>query len=129
MAVGLDKTIEDFFAGKSVQLSLFQHIRAYIETLDEVRIKVSKTQISFAAKRQFAWVWLPMEWDKRRPPDCLVLSFALTSQIADPQVVQAVEPTPGRWMHHVIIQTASDLNDAVRGWLRQASESDAAQDR
>jgi hypothetical protein len=125
MATETDKTIEDFFAGKPVQLSLFQHIREYIETLGEVRIKISKTQISFAAKRQFAWVWLPMEWDKRRPPGCLVLSFALFRQVADQQVVQAVEPTPGRWMHHVIIQTASDLNDAVRGWLRQAWESEA----
>ncbi len=61
-----------------------------------------------------------MEWAKKRPPNSLVLSFALGKQLTAPQIVQAVEPYPGRWMHHVIIQDEPDLNEDVRGWLAEA---------
>ena len=54
MTAESEKTIEDFFAGKPIQLSLFEHIREYIATLGEVPVKISKTQIYFAAGRQFA---------------------------------------------------------------------------
>lgn len=120
MPTHVDWTIDRLFAGKPVQARLYQHVRACVETLGPVTIKVTKTQVAFASRRQFAWVWLPMEWDTHRPPNCIVLSFALGQQLTHPQIVQAVEPYPGRWMHHVIIQRESDLNDDVRHWLADA---------
>ena len=113
-------TIDKLFAGKPIQSRLYQYVRAFIETLGPVTIKVTKTQVAFANVRQFAWVWLPMEWAKNRPPNSVVLSFALGKHITHSQIVQAVEPYPGRWMHHVIIQNESDLNEDVRRWLGQA---------
>ncbi len=85
-----------------------------------MNVKVSKTQIAFVNRRQFAWVWLPLPWDKRRPSNSIVLSFALSKQIKDKQIVQAVQPYPGRWMHHIIIEKENDINDKVRKWLSQA---------
>ncbi len=70
-----DWTIEKLFAGKPIQLKLYRRIRAIIETLGPVAVKVTKTQVSFASGRQFAWVWLPMEWAKNRPPNSIVLSL------------------------------------------------------
>ncbi len=113
-------TIDRLFAGKPIQSRLYRHISAFIETLGPVVIKVTKTQVSFATGRQFAWVWLPMEWAKNRPPNCIVLSFALARHLTHPQIVQAVEPYPGRWMHHLIVQDESDLNEDVRRWLAEA---------
>ncbi len=113
-------TVDQLFAGKPIQFRLYRHIGSFVEALGPVAIRVTKTQVSFASGRQFAWVWLPIEWAKHRPPNSLVLSFALGKQLTHPQIVQAVEPYPGRWMHHIILQEESDLNEDVRGWLAEA---------
>jgi hypothetical protein len=34
--------------------------------------------------------------------------------------VEAVEPHPGHWTHHVVIEDETDLDGAVDGWLREA---------
>jgi hypothetical protein len=115
-------TIEEIFSDKPVQLKLYQHIRQLIESIGQAEIKVSKTQIAFKNHKQFAWVWLPLPWDKKRPPNSIVLSFSLGKRIENSQIVQVVEPYPGRWMHHVIIQNSSDLNKEVQQWLKEAYE-------
>ena len=103
-----NRAAEELFSGKVVQFELYLHISKYIESFDKVKIKVTKTQVSFASKRQFAWVWLPKEWDKRRPPNSIVLSFSMGRHVYNSQITQVVEPYPGRYMHHVIIQKKSD---------------------
>ncbi len=120
MSVKDDWTVDKLFSGKPVQARLYRHLQACIQALGPVAIKVTKTQVSFASGRQFAWVWLPMEWAKNRPPNSIVLSFALGEHLTHPQIVQAVESFPGRWMHHVIIQTESDVTPDIRRWLAQA---------
>ncbi len=122
MTIRDEATAEKLFIGKPVQFRLYRHVRDFITSIGQVGLDVRKTQISFGWKKKFAWVWLPMEWDTRRPPTSIVVSFALGEPIDDPRIVQVVEPRPGRWMHHVIIQTESDLNEDVKGWLRQAYE-------
>ncbi|MGE5141695.1 MAG: DUF5655 domain-containing protein, partial [Rudaea sp.] len=32
----------------------------------------------------------------------------------------AVEPRPGRWTHHLILEKESDFNPRVKTWLREA---------
>jgi hypothetical protein len=118
--MGDDRTAEKLFHGKPVQLRLYHHVREFIASLGPVTIDVLKTQVSFGRKRKFAWVWLPMDWDKRRPPTSIVVSFSLGERINDPRIAQVVELAPGRWMHHVIIEMESDLSEDVKGWLKQA---------
>ena len=113
-------TVERFFIEKPIQLELFLRINEFISSLGKVKIKATKSQILFAGKRQFAWIWMPMEWDKKRPPNSIVLSFSLGEHIKDSQIAQAVETYPGRWMHHVIIKTETDFNVTVKRWLKDA---------
>ncbi len=115
-----DTQIKTFFAGKPTQQAMFQLIHKALGSLGNVTIKVTKSQIAFMRERQFAWVWYPMAWDTKRPPNSLVLSFALGTRLTHPRIVQVVEPYPGRWMHHVIIGAESDVDDTVREWLRNA---------
>lgn len=115
-----DWSVEKFFIEKPIQLKLFHHISEFINSLGQVKIKTTKSQISFAGKRQFAWVWLPMEWDKKRTPHSIILSFSLQERINNPQIVQVIESYPGKWMHHVVIQNTSDINELVRKWLTEA---------
>ncbi len=113
-------TVENLFSDKPIQLKLFQNIKQFIQSIGQVESSVSKTQVAFKNHRQFAWVWLPMPRDTKRPPNSIVLSFSLEKHLNSPQIVQVVEPYPGRWMHHVIIQKSSDLNEEVQGWLKES---------
>jgi adenylate kinase family enzyme len=112
--------VESLFEGYPRSLALFQHIRRYIESLGSVKIEAAKTQVSFGMKRKFAWVWLPQMWIKKQPRDSIVLTFSLPRRVEDPRIKQAVEPRPGRWTHHVVIQKEADLDDQVKQWLKEA---------
>ncbi|MGE5041707.1 MAG: DUF5655 domain-containing protein [Candidatus Levyibacteriota bacterium] len=115
-----DAVAHKFFSDNSVQLHLFDAIKKYISSLGVVKIKVTKSQISFSNKRQFAWVWLPMPWDTGRPKNSIVLSFSLGERVMHPQIVEVVEPYPGRFMHHVIMEKEAELSGAVKKWLQTA---------
>ena len=115
-----NKEIEAFFAGKIEAKALFMAVDRKIRSIGPAIIKVSKTQISFATRTQFAWVWMPQPTDRKRPMHSLVLSFGCGRQIVHEQIVEAIEPYPGRWTHHVIIAEEADLTGAVDAWLREA---------
>jgi hypothetical protein len=116
-------TVEGFFEGRPAALALFNTVRKYIESFGAVTIEPMKTQIAFGAKRKFAWVWLPQTWIKKRLENSLTLTFDLNHKVENPRIEEAVEPQPGRWTHHVIIEKQSDLDDEVKGWLREAYEN------
>lgn len=66
-----------------------------------------------------------MEEDELRffakmPEVYLVLTFGLDHRLTDPRIVEAAEPYPNHWTHHMLLQGASDLDEDVLGWLRQA---------
>ena len=115
-----NKEIEVFFAGKPEAKALFMAVERKIQVIGPAIIKVSKTQISFATRTQFAWVWMPLPTDRKRPLHSLVLSFGCGRRIVNDQIVEAIEPYPGRWTHHVIIAEAADLTSAVDAWIREA---------
>lgn len=115
-----NKEIEVFFAGKPEAKALFMAVERKIQAIGPAIIKVSKTQISFATRTQFAWVWMPLPTDRKRPLHSLVLSFGCGRRIVNDQIVEAIEPYPGRWTHHVIIAEAADLTSAVDAWIREA---------
>jgi hypothetical protein len=113
-------TVEDLFAGKAESLELFHAVRLYIESLGPVKTEAMKSQISFGTRTKFAWVWLPPSWAKNRSENSIILTFGLRRHVEHERIVQAVEPRPGRWTHHVIIEKQADLDEDVRAWLREA---------
>jgi hypothetical protein len=115
-----DRAVEGFFTGRTVSMALFHIVRLYIESLGPVRMEAMKSQISFGTRTKFAWVWLPPPWAKNRPENSIVLTFGLRRHVEHKRIVQAVEPRPGRWTHHVIIDKEADLDEDVRAWLREA---------
>lgn len=112
--------IEAFFAADPAVMTLYQALEPLIYALGDVRRKVHKTQISFSSGKGFACVWLPIHKVKGRPEHYLVLSFTQPQQIVSPRIVEAVEPYPGRWMHHLLLSTPEDLDEELLDWLREA---------
>lgn len=115
-----NKEKEAFFDGKPEARALFMAVERKIRAIGPAIITVSKTQISFATRTQFAWVWLPLPTDGKRPLHSLVLSFVCGRRIMHDQIVETIQPHPGRWTHHVIIAEEADLTLAVDAWLREA---------
>jgi hypothetical protein len=52
----------------------------------------------------------------------LVLTVGLRRRDPSPRWKQVVEPAPGRFTHHLVLYATADLDDEVRGWLREAWE-------
>jgi hypothetical protein len=113
-------TIELLFGKRKAALELFQQVQNYIESLGDIKTTVTKTQVSFGTNRKFAWVWLPQMWIKKQSEDSIVLTFALDHLVDDERIKEAVEPSPGRWTHHVVIQEKSDFDENVRAWILEA---------
>jgi hypothetical protein len=112
--------LERFFALRPEVLPLFAAIEKLIKSLGTVEMNITKSQISFGTRYKFAWLWLPRDWDKRHSENCLVLTFGLNHHLEDERIVQAVNPYPNRWTHHIIIRDTADLDQAVLKWLREA---------
>ena len=115
-------TIEGLFEGRPQAFRLFLAVRRYIESIGPVEVAATKTQVSFGVKTKFAWVWLPQMWIKKRPLNTITLALDLDHKVNDPRIREAVEPQPGRWTHHILIDTELDLDEQVKACIREAYE-------
>ncbi len=57
---------DDFFSHHSLCKKLFAAVCQGVETLGETSIRVTKSQIAFCRKRNFAVVWMPIHSLKGR---------------------------------------------------------------
>jgi hypothetical protein len=114
-------TPDEFFASQPLSKQLFETVRREIEALGASSMRVSKSQIAFKRRRGFAWVWMPAQYLKREAAP-LVLSVSLPRRDPSARWKQIVEPYPGRFMHHLELYGATEIDDEVRSWLRAAWE-------
>ncbi|HLF41089.1 MAG TPA: DUF5655 domain-containing protein [Acidimicrobiia bacterium] len=111
---------EDFFAGHSDALTVFQRVKAIVDGFGPVEVRTSKSQVAFRRKRGFAYLWMPGRYLKK-PGAEVVLSIALGRQHASPRFKQVVHPAPSTWMHHLEIHDIAEIDDEVAGWLAEAA--------
>ena len=83
-------------------------------------MEATKIRVSCGTTRKSAWVWLPQTYTKKRPENSITLTFDLGRHITHDRIAEAVEPRPGRWTHHVIIEKEEDLDADVQERLREA---------
>ena len=50
----------------------------------------------------------------------LVLTLSFRSRKVSPRWKEIVEPTPGRFTHHLELYSTAEIDDQVRGWLQDA---------
>lgn len=97
-------------------------MRGAVASVGASEMRVTKSQIAWGRRIAFAWAWLPAQY---LPGDVapLVLTIGLRRHDPSPRWKQVVEPQPGRFTHHLELQTADQIDDQVRGWLREAWEA------
>ena len=116
-----------FFNEKPAAIPLYEAFaqRLFAE-IDDVTVKVQKTQISFSNKYNFAFVsFLPVRKAKERPKTYITVSFGLRYKKESPRIDVASEPYPNRWTHHMLISSEAEINDELMGWIKEAAEFSA----
>ena len=90
--------------------------------IDNVTVKVQKTQISFSNKHNFAFVsFLPARKAKDRPKTYITVSFGLQYRKESPRIDAASEPYPNRWTHHMLISSVDEIDDELMEWIKEAA--------
>ena len=117
-----------FFSQHTEALPLYEKLEEQIlAEIPDVKIKVAKTQISFANKRGFAFVsFNPCRRAKERPAAWMTVSFGLGYRKEAERVDVATEPYPGRWTHHVMVGCAAEIDEELMGWIREAADFSAS---
>lgn len=116
-------TLEQFFEQFEVSRALFELLRDKVtQAVGDPTLRISKSQVAFCRRKAFAWAWIPERYLRRKCAP-LVLSISLPSRSCSSRWKEIAEPTPGKYMHHLEIWTADDLDEEVKAWLREAWES------
>lgn len=113
--------LEQYFAGRDpASRALFDALRLVIDSLGEVTVRVTKSQVAFARRTTFAWAWIPGQYLRGKDIAPLVLTVDLHRRDPSPRWKSVVEPRPGRFTHHLELRDEAQLDDEVRAWLREA---------
>lgn len=93
-----------------------------LSEIEDVHIKVQKTQISISKRYGFAFVsFLPVRKAKERPKDYIVVTFGLEHRVDSPRIDAVTEPYPNRWTHHVLIASGEEIDDELMEWVKEAA--------
>ena len=107
-----------FFQATPEMLPVYEKLRERLEAAyPDMGVKVAKTQISLRNRYVFAAVSLPWRKLKGWPEKYVLVSFGLGWKMENNRIVQTVEPYPGRWTHHVILERPEDVDGELMDWL------------
>ena len=112
-----------FFDGKPEELALYEALLDRLAALGAFTAIAHKTQISLKNRRVFACVSVFRVLPKRLlPPHFLVLTLGLPYPLDSPRIAAKTEAQPGRWTHHIVLGSGSELDAQLLEWIRQAYE-------
>ena len=116
-----------FFDEKPAAIPLYEaFVQRLFAEIDNVTVKVQKTQISFSNKYNFAFVsFLPVRKAKERPKTYITVTFGLRYKKESPRIDAASEPYPNRWTHHMLISSEEEIDNELMGWIKEAAEFSA----
>ena len=124
----MDKDILFFFGEHMEALPIYERLEnAILTRIPDVKIKVAKNQITFAARRGFAFVsFNPCRRAKERPAAWMTVSFGLGYRKEANRVDVATEPYPGRWTHHVMVGSTAEIDGELMAWIKEAADFSAS---
>ena len=112
-----------FFDGKPEELALYEALEARIfSEIENVRLKVGKSQLSFYNRHLFACVsFLRAKRKAELPAHYITLTLGLDRPLESPRVAVATEPYPNRWTHHFVLSRKEEIDDELMDWVEQAA--------
>ena len=127
----MDDRVLQFFEQMPEALPLYVKFeKEILSRVEDVCIKVQKTQITYTNRHVFACVsFAKVRKAKERPPVYIVITFGLACKKESPRIDIATEPYPNRWTHHVMIGSAEEIAQELLGWLWEAAQFAASKPR
>ena len=124
----MDDKLLRFFDHMPEALPLYQKFeREVLSRVEDVHIKVQKTQITYSNRHVFACVsFAKVRKAKERPPVYIVVTFGLAYKKESPRIDIATEPYPNRWTHHVLVSREEEIDGELLGWVEEAAAFSAA---
>lgn len=124
----MDDKLLRFFDQMPEALPLYQKFeREVLSRVEDVHIKVQKTQITYSNRHVFACVsFAKVRKAKERPPVYIVVTFGLAYKKESPRIDIATEPYPSRWTHHVLVSEEEQIDEELLGWVEEAAAFSAA---
>ena len=118
----MDPAVLFFFEKDPAVLPIYEAFEARtLAEVENVSIRVQKTQITFSNRHVFACVSLARVRRKTELPDpYLVITLGLPYPLASERVAVKTEPYPGRWTTHIIVGAQAELDDQLWEWVSQA---------
>ena len=112
-----------FFEGHLDALPLYENLEERIVSeIDDVRIKVQKSQISFYNKHMFACVSFARVRKKKDCPESyIVVTLGLEHKAESSRIDIATEPYPNRATHHLLISEPDEIDEELMGWIKEAA--------
>lgn len=116
-------TLDEFFAGRAAARSIFDALAGAVADLGDFALRVTRSQVAFCTSdgRAFAWAWTPGRYLRGKTAP-LVLTLSLPYRDPSPCWKEIVEPSPGRFTHHLELYAVEDITPEVRGWLSDARQ-------
>ena len=124
----MDNDVFFFFGDHMDALPIYERLEKAIQTrIPDVKIKVAKTQITFAKRYGFAFVsFNPCRKAKERPAVWMTVTFGLGCRKESPRIDVATQPYPGRWTHHVMVGSEEEIDEELLDWIKEAADFSAA---
>jgi hypothetical protein len=107
-------SVRQFLSGKSRHaISLYRHFEALVRACGPVQIAPAKTRIGFQVRMIFAAV-------NKLGDHGLDAHVVLARRLESPRFRRIETLTPRCQLHHFRIESLSELDEEVQGWLREA---------
>ncbi len=111
-----------FFAGDALGLAVLDRVAAEIAASGGAQLRVARTQVGWARRRGFVFLWSPASWLGARGAP-LVLTVYLPLRLESPRFKEIVEVRAALWGHHLELRETGEVDDEVLGWVRQAYDA------
>jgi Domain of unknown function (DUF5655) len=92
-----------------------------LEAFDDLRVRASKSQVSFRRAGGFAYIWAPGKY-LANPDAEVVLSIALGRHDNSPRFKEVAHPSRRHWIHHLEVDDIEEVDGEVAAWLNEAAE-------
>jgi len=112
-------TLDEYFDGKEEYRRLFDALQDVIKSIGTAEIRVTKSQVAFRRRKTIASVWIPGKYLRGKSAP-LVLTLSFRHKDKSSRWKEIVEPSPGRFTHHLELYSTKDIDDEVRAWLQDA---------
>lgn len=116
------RALAQFFGDAAKAARLHAAVERAVDRAGPSAERITRSQVAFRRRRAFAWTWRPKQYVGPHGAP-LVLSISLGRRDRSKRWKEVVEPSPGRFMHHLELYRIRDVDAQVRQWLAEAWES------